>query len=385
MTKTIYLDYNSTTPVDPAVLNEMLPFFTQYFGNAASKTHKYGWEASHAVEQARIRVASMINAEPDEIIFTSGSTESINIALNGLAGIYGHKRKTIITAPTEHKAILDTCDMLAGKGYQIRYLSIDREGNIDLNELDELLNEGVLSVCLMMANNETGVIHPAAEIGKRCHDKNVFFFTDATQAAGKLHIDVQDLKADLLCISSHKIYGPKGSGALYIRRKNPAVKLSPYITGGGHEKGLRSGTLNVPAIVGIGMACELSTSLFWEETARISKYRTTLEQLIEREVSISINGNMRSRLCNTSNLCFNGIEAARLIKVLPELAFSTGSACSSALPEPSHVLKSMGLTDNEVYSSVRFSIGRFTTENEIATSAELISNAVKGLMKEADI
>lgn len=385
MTNTIYLDYNSTTPVDPEVLNEMLPFFTQYFGNAASKTHKFGWEASHAVEQARNNIASLINAEPSEIILTSGSTESINIALNGLAGIYGNKRKTIITARTEHKAVLDTCELLREKGYQIRYLTIDREGNIDLNELEQLLNEEVLCVCLMMANNETGVIHPVEEIGKRCHEKKVFFFTDATQAIGKLHIDVQDINADLLCISSHKIYGPKGSGALYIRRKNPAVKLLPYITGGGHERGLRSGTLNVPAIVGFGKACEISTNLFWEETARLSRYRTTLEQLIEREVNIRINGNMRSRLCNTSNLCFYGIEAARLIKLLPELAFSTGSACTSALNEPSHVLKSMGLTDNEVYSSVRFSIGRFTTENEIATSAQLISKVVNNLLKEADI
>jgi cysteine desulfurase len=380
MTNTsIYLDYNSTTPADERVLAEMLPFFTTYFGNASSKTHKYGWEAEAAVESARERVAAFIGAETSEIIFTSGSTEAINIALHGLAAAYGNRKNKIITAPTEHKAVLDTLDALQAKGFNVIYLPVDRMGNIDLSALSDETGDDALCVCLMMANNETGVIHPFHEIGKICREKNIFFFTDATQAAGKIMIDVKESGIDMLCLSAHKFYGPKGVGALYIRRKNPSVKLIPWLTGGGHEKGLRPGTLNVPGIAGLGKACELSAALHWEESSRLSALRTAFEQTLESGADIHINGNIRSRLSNTTNIHFGGIEASRLIRELPLLAFSTGSACTSALPMPSHVLKAMGLSDEEVYASVRFSLGRFTSMEQIETASFSVLQAVKKL------
>lgn len=377
----IYLDYNSTTPVDASVLEEMLPYFTRYYGNASSKTHRYGWEAAEAVEIARRKAADLLSADPSEIVFTSGSTEAINIALHGVALNYGDRKKNIITCGTEHKAVLETVESLSNRGFSILQLHVSRDGTIDLEELNSLLNDDTLCVCLMMANNETGVIHPIEQIGKLCKEKNVFLFTDATQAAGKVRIDVNELHVDMLCVSAHKFYGPKGVGALYIRRKNPAVKLAPWITGGGHEKGLRPGTLNVPAIVGLGKACEVSTELFWDEVSRLSSLRTRFEQLIEQQVNITINGSIRNRLPNTTNICFNGIEAARLIRELPTLAFSTGSACTSALPEPSHVLKSMGLTEKEIFSSVRFSIGRMTAPEEIDRAVEHIISAVNKLQE----
>ncbi|MEP7264183.1 MAG: cysteine desulfurase family protein [Bacteroidota bacterium] len=375
----IYLDYNSTTPVDARVLEEMLPYFTRYYGNASSKTHRYGWEAAEAVEIARRKVADLLSADSSEIVFTSGSTEAINIALHGLALNYGDRKKNIITCGTEHKAVLETLASLSEQGFSITQLNVSRDGTIDLQELKTHLNDTTLCVCLMMANNETGVIHPIEEIGALCHEKNVFLFTDATQAAGKMRIDVNEMHIDILCISAHKFYGPKGTGALFIRRKNPSVKLAPWITGGGHERGLRPGTLNVPAIVGFGKACEVSTELFWEEVSRLSSMRTRFEQLIEQQINITINGSIRNRLPNTTNICFNGIEAARLIRELPTLAFSTGSACTSALPEPSHVLKSMGLTDKEIFSSVRFSIGRMTTMEEADAAVQKIISAINKL------
>jgi cysteine desulfurase len=375
----IYLDYNSTTPVDSRVVEHMMPFFTRYFGNASSKTHSYGWEAEAAVETARGKVAELIGSTPEEIIFTSGSTESINVALQGLAIQYGSKKKHIISCVTEHKAVIDTCLALEQKGVEITWLNVDRNGNINTEDLIASIKDTTLCVSLMMANNETGVIHPVDAIGKVCHERGVFFFTDATQAAGKLRIDVAEMNIDLLSLSAHKIYGPKGCGALYIRRKNPSVKPAPFLFGGGHEKGLRPGTLNVPGIAGFGKASEIAMQELWEAGALQSNLRTRLEQLLEKELPIRINGDMRSRLFNTSNICFSGIKAASLIKALPELAFSTGSACTSALPEPSHVLKAMGLDNDSVFSSVRFSIGRFTTQDEINHASKHIINAVKTL------
>jgi cysteine desulfurase len=377
----IYLDYNSTTPVDDRVVTEMLPFFTKYFGNASSKTHKYGWEAAEAVDIARNKVAGLISCNPEELIFTSGSTEAINIALKGIALNYGEKKNHIITCCTEHKAVLDTCRALESDGYLVSYLSVDREGKIDLNQLEELITANTLCVCLMLANNETGTIHPAREIGKLCHEKAVFFFTDATQAAGKLRIDVEEMQIDMLCLSAHKLYGPKGVGALYLRRKNPTVKPAPVLHGGGHERGLRPGTLNVAAIVGFGKAAELAVNALWDDAAAQSTMRTVFEQTLEKEISLSINGDMRSRLPNTTNISFKGIPASRLISALPELAFSTGSACTSALPEPSYVLKAMGLDNNQILSSARFSIGRTTSSEEIKASTEYIVHAIKKLMK----
>ncbi len=377
----IYLDFNSTTPVDDRVLTEMLPFFTKYFGNASSKTHKYGWEAAEAVDIARNKLASLISCSPEELIFTSGSTEAINIALKGIAINYSDNKQHIITCATEHKAVLDTCLALESNGYRVSYLSVDREGKIDLNQLDELISSNTLCVCLMLANNETGTIHPAREIGKLCHEKGVFFLTDATQAAGKLRIDVEEMQIDMLCLSAHKIYGPKGVGALYLRRKNPSIKPSPVLHGGGHEKGLRPGTLNVPGIVGFGKAAEMAENALWDDAAAQSTMRTVFEQTLEKEISLSINGDMRSRLPNTTNISFNGIKASGLISALPELAFSTGSACTSALPEPSHVLKAMGLDNSQILSSARFSLGRTTTSKEIKAATDYIIQAIKKLKK----
>jgi cysteine desulfurase len=354
----------------------MLPFFNENFGNASSRTHAYGWKAEEAVNIAREQVAAFINAEESEIVFTSGATEAINLAIKGVAEAYVSKGKHIVTVASEHKAVLDTCNYLGKKGFEITILSVKQDGLVDLNELNSAIRSDTVLVCVMHANNETGVIQPIREIAGITHAKNTLLFTDATQACGKVRVDVREINVDLLCLSAHKIYGPKGAGALFVRRKNPRVTVSPQIHGGGHEKNLRSGTLNVSGIAGFGKACELASSLLWEESARISLLRTKLEQGLTSTGRVSVNGNIKHRLPNTTNLCFHGRKADELIKQLPGLAFATGSACSSALPEPSHVLLSMGLNKDEAYSSIRFSFGRNSTEEEIELAIKFFSHLV---------
>ncbi len=364
--ESIYLDYNSTTPVDPKVLEAMLPYFTQHFGNAASSTHVWGWTASAVVERAREQVAQLIGAEPNEIIFTSGSTEALNLAIRGVAQAYSSVGKHMVVCATEHKAILDTVQDLTKAGIEYGVIGVDREGRIDLIELQKLLRDDTILVAVMMANNETGVIQDCEEIGRICRDKKIIFLSDTTQAVGKMRVNVDEQSLDLCTLSAHKIYGPKGIGALYVRRKNPRVSLHSQITGGGHERGLRSGTLNVPALVGFGKACELANEGGWDYGIHTSRWRTFLEQQLTIELGHGfINGSIKSRLPNTSNICFPKIKSEQLIKALPNIGMSMGSACTSAIPQPSHVLKAMGLSEQEIYSSVRISIGKNTSEEEI--------------------
>ena len=375
----IYLDYNATTPVDAAVLEAMLPFFGKYFGNAVSKTHPAGWQAEAAVDKARQQVANLVSAGADEIIFTSGSTESCNLAIKGVFEKYHSKGNHIITVATEHKAVLDVCALLEKKGARVTYLSVSPEGLIDLDELKNAITEKTLLVCTMLANNETGVIQPVEEIAKIAHAHNTLVFCDATQAAGKTAIDVNELGVDLLCLSAHKFYGPKGVGALFVRRKNPRVSLQAQIDGGGHEKGLRAGTLNVPAIVGFGKACEMALAEMWDNNTLISALRAKLEHQLLDLPGLRTYGSTRHRLYNTANLCFSGTSNADLIpKINHKICVSSGSACTSALAQPSHVLKAMGLSDEDTFSSIRFSLGKYTTEKEInETSALLIKLLLK--------
>ncbi len=364
--ESIYLDYNSTTPVDPKVLEAMLPYFTQHFGNAASSTHVWGWTASAVVERAREQVAQLIGAEPNEIIFTSGSTEALNLAIRGVAQAYSSVGKHMVVCATEHKATLDTVQDLTKAGIEYGVIGVDREGRIDLIELQKLLRDDTILVAVMMANNETGVIQDCEEIGRICREKKIIFLSDTTQAVGKMRVNVDEQSLDLCTLSAHKMYGPKGIGALYVRRKNPRVSLHSQITGGGHERGLRSGTLNVPALVGFGKACELANEGGWDYGIHTSRWRTFLEQQLTIELGHGfINGSIKSRLPNTSNICFPKIKSEQLIKALPNIGMSMGSACTSAIPQPSHVLKAMGLSEQEIYSSVRISIGKNTSEEEI--------------------
>jgi cysteine desulfurase len=373
----IYLDYNSTTPVDSRVLEAMLPYFTEKFGNAASKTHSFGWVAEAAVEQARERVGKLINAIPNEIIFTSGATEAINLALKGVFENYQSKGNHIVTVSTEHKAVLDTCQYLETKGAQVTYLPVNREGLIDLNQLSNSITQSTILVCVMYANNETGVIQPINEIAKIVHEKGSIFMCDATQAVGKIKVDVESDGIDLLSLSAHKMYGPKGIGSLFVRRKNPRVTLSPLIHGGGHERGLRSGTLNVPGIVGLGKACEIAEKEMWDDATRISQLRTMLEQKLLDIGNVFVNGSIKNRLPNVTNLSFSGIKADSLIAQLPDIAVSSGSACTSAIAEPSHVLKAMEISDEMAYSSIRFSLGKFTTKEEIEITLGKIKEKIK--------
>lgn len=371
----VYLDNNSTTRVDPAVLEAMLPYFTQHFGNAASRSHAFGWIADEAVKKSRAAIADFISAEENEIIFTSGSTEAINLAIKGVAEAYVSKGKHIITIATEHKAVLDTCKHLEQLGYEITVLPVLEDGMLDLNLLEKNIRNDTILVTAMLANNETGVILPIDQIADIVHSRNSILFCDATQAGGKIRVDVSELKADLLCLSAHKMYGPKGIGILYVRRKNPRVTLVAQIDGGGHERNLRSGTLNVPGIVGFAKACELARAELLDMNGTISILRTRLEQEL-CDLGASINGNIKHRLPNTSNLTFPGRKADEIMKALPTIAMATGSACSSTLPEPSHVLTAMGLKEKDAYSSIRFSLGRFTTGEEIE---KVISEFIKTL------
>lgn len=367
----IYLDYNATTPVDKRVLEVMLPYFTENFGNASSRTHSFGWLAEDAVKIARQQVAELINCLEQEIVFTSGSTEAINFAIKGVWENYQFKGKHIVTVKTEHKAVLDCCAFLEKRGAKITYLSVDREGLIDLDELKSALSSETILVAVMYANNETGVIQPIKKIADLVHANNSILLCDATQAVGKITIDVEEEHIDLMCVSAHKMYGPKGVGALYVRRKGPRVSLFPQMHGGGHERGLRSGTLNVTGIVGLGKACELAKEEMWEDAIRISKLRTKLEQLLCETENVFINGSTKHRLFNTTNITFQGIRSESLINKIPNIAVALGSACTSALAQPSHVLKAMGLNDDDSFSSIRFSLGKYTTEAEINEAISL--------------
>ncbi len=378
----IYLDHNATTPVDKRVLETMLPYFTEKFGNASSRTHAFGWVAEDAVKTAREQVAQLINCLAQEIIFTSGATEAINLAIKGVWENYQTKGKHIITVKTEHKAVLDTCKSLERKGAEVTYLSVDREGLIDLEELKNALKPQTILVAVMYVNNETGVIQPIKQIANLVHANNSIFICDATQAVGKINCDVEDDHIDLMCLSAHKFYGPKGIGALYVRRKDPRVTLFPQIDGGGHERGLRSGTLNVTGIVGLGKACEIAQQEMWDDSIHISKLRTKLEQHLCDIEHVFINGSTKHRLFNVTNITFQGVRSEALINKIQPIAVAMGSACTSAIAEPSHVLKAMGMSDDDSYSTVRFSLGKYTTETEINEVIEVVSRVVKEMKKE---
>lgn len=363
----VYLDYNATTPVDARVLEEMLPYFTKHFGNASSNTHQFGWYAQGAIEKARQQVADLINAEANEIVFTSGSTESINTAIKGVYEAYQTKGNHIITCKTEHKAVLDVCTYLEEKGATITYLNVDREGRIDLEELQNSFTNKTILVCIMAGNNETGVIQDLEKISQITHQHNALFFSDTTQLAGKLSMDVNEMGLDLCCISAHKLYGPKGVGALYVRRKDPRVSLIPLLHGGGHENNKRSGTLNVTGIVGLGKACELARNNYWDNSANVSKLRGYLEHQLLEIHGLRINGSTRYRLYNTSNLYFPPLKDGNSVfsQIKNDYAVSLGSACTSAHKEPSHVLQAMGLTKEESENSIRFSLGIQTTIEDV--------------------
>ena len=376
----IYLDNNATTPVDPEVLQTMLPYFTEHFGNAASRNHAFGWVAEEAVTQAREQVAQLIHAEPAEIVFTSGATEAINLAMKGVFEMYFTKGNHIITCVTEHKAVLDTCKHLEKSGAALTYLPVNGDGLIDLNELRAAIRPDTILISIMMANNETGVLQPVNAIGDIAKTHGIIFFTDATQAAGKIPVDVQANNIDMLCLSAHKIYGPKGTGALYVRRKNPRVRLAAQIDGGGHEKGMRSGTLNVPGIVALGKCCAISVQLMDEESKRISGLRDGLEKNLTQLNNISVNGNTAYRLPNVTHLSFAGIPGDKLLtEINRTIAVSSGSACTSADPQPSHVLKAMGVADDLAKSSIRFGLGRFTTQEEIEYTIATVKKIVQNL------
>ncbi len=359
----IYFDNNATTQVDERVLNAMLPYFTQVYGNASSRLHPLGWQAQAAVEKASQQVAQLINAEDSEIVFTSGATEAINLAIKGVAEAYKSKGNHIITLKTEHAAVLDVCGYLEKQGFEITYLSVDREGLIDITELETAIKSNTILVSVMLANNETGVLQPIEQIGELCKQKEVLFFSDGTQQVGKLNVDVHELNVDLLAFSAHKLYGPKGIGALYVRRKNPRVSLISQIHGGGHQNNKRSGTLNVPLIVGLGEACAIAQTEMWDTSVNVSKLKNFFEhQLLDIE-GLRINGSTKHRLFNTSNITFP--TSINLNKLNTKFAFSSGAACASAKTEPSHVLKAMQVEDLDIKQSYRFSFGKYNTLEEV--------------------
>ncbi|MCB0395909.1 MAG: aminotransferase class V-fold PLP-dependent enzyme [Flavobacteriales bacterium] len=368
----IYLDYNATTPVDDRVLEKMIPFFGKKFGNASSHTHAWGWTAAQAVKSAREDTAELIGSEPGEIIFTSGATESLNLGILGVAQAYHTKGKHFITVSTEHKAVLDTHEALEKSGHEVTVLPVDENGLLDLNMLANAIRKDTVLVSVMMANNETGVIHPMREISDIVHSKDSLLLSDTTQAIGKIPVNVHETGIDLLSISAHKIYGPKGAGALYVRRKSPRVTLLPRVFGGGHEKGLRSGTLNVPGIVGLGEACRVALEDLPEDANRIAVLRDLLEKKLTGLSGVHVNATAGDRLPNTSYMTFDHLRAQELIRKLPYLGLATGSACTSAKPEPSHVAVSMGMRPDQALSSVRISLGRPTTEAEINTAAQAL-------------
>ena len=376
----IYLDYQATTPVDPRVLEAMLPYFTDRFGNAASRSHAFGWAGEEAVDRARKQIASLIGASPKEIVFTSGSTEAINLALKGVAQMYSSRGKHIVTSQVEHKAVLDTCKHLEKQGFEVTYLKPSRTGRISVASVADALREDTCLVALIWANNEIGTLNPIREIGELCHERGVLFFTDATQAVGKVPVDVGADSVDMLCLSAHKIYGPKGIGCLYVRRRNPRVRLVAQMDGGGHERGMRSGTLNVPGIVGLGEACALCESELETDRKHALALRGAFEKQIFEELDhVHLNGDPEHRLPNCSNISFSYVEGESLIMGVDDVAVSSGSACTSASLEPSHVLRACDVGDELAHSSIRFGYGRFTTEEEVGHAAGSVIGAVKRL------
>jgi cysteine desulfurase len=386
MGKPVYLDHHATTPVDPRVLQAMLPYFSEKFGNPASRNHAFGWEAEQAVEHARSRIAALIGASPREMIFTSGATESVNLALKGVAEAYQGRGDHIVTVVTEHRAVLDTCRRLEARGLRVTYLPVDREGLVDPDEVRRAITERTILVSVMFANNEIGVIQPIREISRVVRERGVLFHSDATQAVGKIPVHVEEDGIDLLSFSAHKLYGPKGVGALYVRSRNPRVELVPQIDGGGHERGLRSGTLNVPAIVGFGEACAICQREMEGEGQRLAALRDRLMNRLLAELDdVVIHGSLEHRLPNNLNLSFLGVEASTLMMNVKEIAVSSGSACSSATPEPSHVLRALGLPADLARGAIRIGLGRFNTEEEIEYAAGRLIEAVRNLREQSPI
>jgi cysteine desulfurase len=376
----IYMDYHATTPVDPRVVEAMLPYFTEHFGNAASRNHPFGWEAEEAVEKARKQIADLIGAVAKEIVFTSGATESDNLAIKGVAEMYREKGNHIITCVTEHKAVIDTCKRLEKEGYRVTYLPVQKDGLVNLDELRQAISDKTILISIMAANNEIGVVQPIAEIGAIAKEKGILFHTDGVQAVGKIPFNVNELKVDLVSISAHKMYGPKGVGALYVRRRNPRVLLSPQIDGGGHERGMRSGTLNVPGIVGFGKAAELCKQDMAADTARLLALRERLNKRLHDGLDeIYINGSVEHRLPHNLNISFAYVEGESLLMGINDVAVSSGSACTSASLEPSYVLKALGAGDDLAHSSIRFGLGRWTTEAEVDYVADKLINVVTRL------
>lgn len=376
----IYMDNHATTPVDPRVLEAMLPYYTSHFGNAASRSHQFGWQAEQAVEKARDQVAKLIGANAKEIIFTSGATEGDNLAIKGIAQAHREKGDHIITATTEHKAVLDTCKHLEKGGFRVTYLPVAPDGLIDPDDLLRALDDKTILVTIMYANNETGVLQPISEIGRICHERGIVFHSDAVQAIGKVSVNVIADNIDVMSITAHKLYGPKGVGALYVRRKNPQVQLAAQIDGGGHEHGMRSGTLNIAGIVGLGEACEIAMKEMAEESKRLSRLRERLKRKLEDGLDgTHINGNMEHRLPGNLNMSFAGVDGESLLMGINDIAVSSGAACTSASMEPSYVLKALGVSDEDAQSSVRFGIGRFNTEAEVDYVADKVIETVKML------
>jgi len=375
----IYLDNNATTPLDPRVLEAMMPYFTEVFGNAASRNHPFGWAAEEAVDYAREQIAALINCDPKEIIFTSGATESDNLGIKGVYEMYAQKGNHIITATTEHKAVLDTCKHIEKLGGRVTYLPVNEQGLISLEELEAAMTPQTILVTIMYGNNETGTIQPIREIAAIAHKHGALFMTDGTQAVGKIPVDVIADGIDLMAFTAHKFYGPKGVGALYVRRKNPRVKVTAQMDGGGHERGMRSGTLNVPGIVGLGKACELARLEMAQDAERLSKMRDRLEaSLLELEESY-VNGSREHRLPHVANISFKYVEGEGLMMGVKDLAVSSGSACTSASLEPSYVLKALGLSDDLAHSSLRFGLSRFTTDEQIDYAINHVKEAVTKL------
>ncbi len=376
----IYMDNHATTPLDPRVLEAMMPYLTGIFGNAASRNHSFGWEAEQGVEKAREQIAKLIGATPKEIIFTSGATESTNLAIKGVAEMYAERGNHIITQMTEHKATLDTCKKLEKQGYRVTYLPVQADGLIDIEDLKRAMDDKTILVSIMYANNEIGVIQPVQEIGKLCHEKGVLFHSDAVQAVGKIPVNVITDNIDIMSLTSHKIYGPKGVGALYVRRRNPRVQISEQINGGGHERGMRSGTLNVPGIVGMGAACEIAMNEMATEAARQTELRDYLRNKLETALDYTqVNGNMDHHLPGNLNMSFIYVEGESLLMGINDIAVSSGSACTSATLEPSYVLKALGLGDDVAHSSIRFGLGRFNTKAEVDYVSDKIISVVQHL------
>jgi cysteine desulfurase len=376
----IYMDNHATTRTDPRVLEEMMPYFTEKFGNAASRNHEFGWIAEQAVEQARERIAKLIGATSKEIIFTSGATESNNLAIKGVAEMYKEKGNHIITQAIEHKAVLDTCKRVEKYGFRVTYLPVQKDGRIDLDDLKRAMDDKTILVTIMAANNEIGALQPIREIGALCHERGVLFHTDAVQAVGKVPFNVIQDNVDLASLTAHKIYGPKGVGALYVRRKNPRVQLVAQIDGGGHERGMRSGTLNVPGIVGLGKAAEISMNSMGEEAKKLAALRDRLKDAIMGQLDeVYINGSVEHRLPGNLNISFAYVEGESLLMGINDIAVSSGSACTSATLEPSYVLKALGAGDDLAHSSIRFGLGRFNTEAEVDYVGERVVDTVKRL------